>query len=100
MKKLFVLLLVVCCLLGSVVNSFAKDIPDEIKIGWMGTISGSQAIDGWNMSNAIKLLEKEIADAGGFFIDGKEVKITFIGEDTEGKNDLAVNAAQKLYDLA
>ena len=96
MKKFLVLLLVACCLLGTVANSFAKDIPDEIKIGWMGTISGSQAIDGWNMTNAIKLVEKEIEDAGGFFIDGKEVKITFIGEDTEGKNDLAVNAAQKL----
>ena len=96
MKKSLILLLVVCCLLAAVVPSMAKDIPDEIKIGWIGTISGSQAIDGWNMSNAIKLVEKEIADAGGFFIDGKEVKITFIGEDTEGKNDLAVNAAAKL----
>ena len=96
MKKLFVLLLVVCCMLASVVPSMAKDIPDEIKIGWIGTISGSQAIDGWNMSNAIKLVEKEIEDAGGFKIDDKVVKVTFIGEDTEGKNDLAVNAAAKL----
>jgi branched-chain amino acid transport system substrate-binding protein len=83
-------------MLASVVPSMAKDIPDEIKIGWIGTISGSQAIDGWNMSNAIKLVEKEIEDAGGFKIDDKVVKVTFIGEDTEGKNDLAVNAAAKL----
>ena len=96
MKKSLVILFVVLCMLASVVPSMAKDIPDEIKIGWIGTISGSQAIDGWNMTNAIKLVEKEIEDAGGFFIDGKEVKITFIGEDTEGKNDLAVNAAAKL----
>lgn len=96
MKKFLVLLLVVCCMMAAVVPSMAKDIPDEIKIGWMGTISGAQAIDGWNMTNAIKLVEKEIEDAGGFKIDGKVVKITFIGEDTEGKNDLAVNAAQKL----
>ncbi len=98
MKKVVLLVVVVCLLLSVFGSTFAKDIPDEINIGMIGAITGGQALNGMNMMDALKLVQKEIEDAGGFFIDGKEVKLNWIYEDTEAKPEIAVNATQKLIE--
>jgi len=51
--------------------SAEKTIPDEINLGMISTISGSQAIDGQNMTDAIKLVQKELEENGGLDVDGK-----------------------------
>lgn len=100
MKK-FVLLMVVLSLslvMGISAVSAEKTIPDEINLGMISTISGSQAIDGQNMTDAIKLVQKELEENGGLDVDGKKVKINWIIEDCEAKPEIAVNAAQKLIE--
>ncbi|MEG2153022.1 MAG: ABC transporter substrate-binding protein [Clostridia bacterium] len=62
----------------------------------VSTITGAQALDGQNMTDAIRVVEKELADAGGLEIDGKKVKVEFVIEDCEAKPEIAVNAVQKL----
>lgn len=100
MKKhlllVIVFLFIPCILFGSVAAQ--KEVPDEINIGMMGTISGEQAIDGLNMTDAIKLVQKELEANGGLDVNGKKVKINFIIEDTEAKPEIAVNAALKLIE--
>ncbi len=76
----------------------SKVIPDEIKLGLMSTISGGQAIDGKNMTDAITLVSEELEALGGLDVDGKKVKITWVIEDTEAKPEIAVNAVQKLIE--
>lgn len=98
MKKVVMLVVVVCLMLSAFGSAFAKDIPDELSIGMIGAITGPQALNGMNMMDALKLVQKEIEDAGGFFIDGKEVKLHWIYEDTEAKPEIAINATQKLIE--
>lgn len=100
MKKLVTLLVVFCTLLGTCIGvvSAQKVIPDEITIGMISTISGEQALDGINMTDAIRLVQKELEDAGGLNVDGKMVKINWKIEDCEAKPEIAVNAAQKLIE--
>lgn len=112
MKKLLGVLLVLC-LLALVVSgcaqpskpaeetdsgktSTAKEIPDEIRIGMVATISGEQALDGKNMTDAITLVDEELKANGGLDVDGKKVQVKFIIEDCEAKPEIAVNAVQKL----
>ena len=75
-----------------------KVIPDVIKIGMVGTISGEQAVDGQNMTDAITLVKEELDALGGLDVDGKKVQIEFIIEDTEAKPEIASNAVQKLIE--
>lgn len=75
-----------------------KVIPDVIKIGMVSTISGDQAVDGVNMTDAVTLVSEELAANGGLDVGGKKVKIEFIIEDCEGKPEIAVNAVQKLIE--
>ncbi|NCB30107.1 MAG: hypothetical protein EOM66_01705 [Clostridia bacterium] len=75
-----------------------KVIPDVIKIGMVASISGEQALDGKNMSDAITLVSEELAANGGLDVDGKKVQIEFITEDCEAKPEIAVNAVQKLIE--
>jgi branched-chain amino acid transport system substrate-binding protein len=75
-----------------------KVIPDVIKIGMVGTISGEQAVDGQNMTDAITLVQEELAAQGGLDVDGKKVQVEFVIEDTEAKPEIASNAVQKLIE--
>lgn len=75
-----------------------KAIPDVIKIGMVSSISGEQALDGKNMTDAVTLVSEELAANGGLDVDGKKVQIEFIIEDCEAKPEVAVNAVQKLIE--
>lgn len=73
-------------------------MPDSIKIGVMGTMTGEQALDGDNMRGAIALIEKELEAAGGLKVGDKMVKVEFVFGDTEAKPEQAVNVINKLID--
>ncbi len=100
MKKLLSVVLLIGILSGLIFTSVSaeKVIPDTITLGMMGTISGEQAIDGQNMTDAIRVIQKELDATGGLEVDGKKVKINWVIEDTEAKPEIAVNAAQKLIE--
>jgi len=94
MKKLLSILLVL--MLAAIPSSSDASVPDVIKLGLMGTISGAQAIDGRNMQDSMTLIMEELEAAGGFEVRGKKVKVEVIVEDTEAKPEIAVNVVQKL----
>jgi len=100
MKRILYVLLVFVMILGVGIATVSaeKEIPDVIKIGMISTISGEQALDGQNMTDAIRLVQKELEASGGLDVDGKKVKIEFVIEDCEAKPEIAVNAAQKLIE--
>ena len=96
MKKLSVVMLVLCVLCCAVCGAFAKDIPDEISIGVIGSITGAQSAGGESMRKAIAVVSTETGDC--ITIDGKDVKVNWIFEDSASDSEKAVQAALKLID--
>ncbi|WP_326911024.1 ABC transporter substrate-binding protein [Sedimentibacter sp. MB31-C6] len=65
---------------------------DTIKIGWIGSLTGDQAVWGTCESNTVKMLVEEVNANGGWL--GKQVEaITY---DTKGDAAEAVNAVKRL----
>lgn len=73
----------------------AAELPDTIKIGVMGTMTGEQAEDGKNIQGAVALIEQELAKDGGLKVGDTVVKVEFVLGDTEAKPEQAVNVMQK-----
>ena len=72
------------------------EMPDSIKIGVMGTMTGEMALDGDNIKGAIAVVEKELEEAGGLQVGDKLVQVEFVQGDTEGKPEQAVNVMQRM----
>ena len=87
----------VACGGGNGANSDGSDagVPDTIKIGVMGTMTGEQALDGDNIKGAIALIQQELDADGGLKVGDKTVKIEFVFGDSEAKPEQAVNVIQK-----
>ena len=101
MKKFLSLVLALAMVFALVACGGGKDeggMPDSIKIGVMGTMTGEQALDGDNMRGAIALIEQELEAAGGLKVGDKMVKVEFVFGDTEAKPEQAVNVINKLID--
>ena len=102
MKKLFGVLLSVVMMVGCIgcgTGSGANDVPDEITIGFAGTLSGENALVGEYQKNAIKVVENELAANDGCIeIMGKKVKVNIALEDTEAKPDICANVYRKFVD--
>lgn len=124
MKKLLACLLAVCMLLGLVACASSSNANDEtakpaatdtpstettapaapadgdtIKIGVVCAISGMYAMEGQMVSEAIQLLEEDIAAKGGLVRDdGSVLQVQFIIEDNEGDAETSVNCFNKLID--
>ena len=112
MKKAIVLLLIALMLLSvftgcgaqtetaspasGTTNEAGEKIGETIKIGVIAEISGASAAAGMFVVNGAKLLETEIAAEGGLLIGDTRYPIEFIYEDNEDKEDVTVNAMQKL----
>ena len=71
-------------------------MPDTIKSGVMGTMTGEQALDGDSIKGSIALIQKELEADGGLQVGGKMVQVEFVYGDTEAKPELSVNVMQKL----
>lgn len=63
-----------------------------IKVGWMGSLTGDQAVWGQCELNTVKMLFEEINEKGGVL--GKKLEV--IGYDTKGDPQEAVNVAKRL----
>lgn len=67
---------------------------DEIKVGFLGPMSGDYAEDGQEGSRGAQMVIDQVNASGG--IDGKMLKLVI--EDDRGDSTDAVNAVQKLLD--
>lgn len=65
---------------------------DTIKVGWMGSLTGDQAVWGQCELNTVKMLFEEINAKGGVL--GKKLEV--VGYDTKGDPQEAVNVAKRL----
>ncbi len=65
---------------------------DVIKIGWIGSLTGDQAVWGTCEFNTVKMLVEETNAKGGWL--GKQIEV--IGYDTKGDSLEAVNAVKRL----
>lgn len=75
------------------------EVPDVVKIGFAGTLSGENALVGQYQKNAIKVVENELAENDGCIeIMGKPVKVEIVLEDTEAKADICTNVYRKFVD--
>lgn len=120
MKKLLACLLAACMLLGLAACASdpgtATDDPadstsgggstpaapadgDTVKIGVVAAISGMYSMEGQMVSQAIQLLEEDLAEKGGLVRDdGTILNVEFIVEDNEGDAEASVNCFNKLID--
>ena len=94
MRKAIALVLVAfVCLAGVVAGGSSEGSSgDTYKIGFIGPLTGDNAIYGIRCSNAARLAVDEINAAGG--IDGKMLEL--IAEDSEGTVDKALASYEKL----
>lgn len=70
----------------------SQDSSDTIKIGWIGSLTGDQAVWGTCESNTVKMLVEELNNNGGLL--GKKVEGVYY--DTKGDAAEAVNAVKRL----
>ncbi|MCF6095512.1 ABC transporter substrate-binding protein [Thermovorax subterraneus] len=65
---------------------------DVVKVGWIGSLTGDQAVWGQSELNTLKMLAEELNNSGGLL--GKKIEI--VGYDTRGDATEAVNAVKRL----
>lgn len=76
-----------------VLTGCTQDKKDEVvKVGWIGSLSGDQAVWGTCELNTVKMMLEDINKRGGFL--GKKVEV--VGYDTRGDAMEAVNAVNRL----
>lgn len=71
----------------------AAPAEQTIKVGWMGSLTGDQAVWGQCELDTVKMLFEEINAKGGV-LGGKKLEV--IGYDTKGDPQEAVNVAKRL----
>lgn len=88
---------------GCAVLAFAGALPaagnaaaESIKIGVIGPLTGPAANSGISMRQAYELAAKEVNDRGGLNLDGEQVQVELIFEDSASRPEVGVSAAQKL----
>lgn len=99
-KKTLALLLVSLMILTMAFTGCAKPATETaapaeevIKVGWMGSLTGDQAVWGQCELDTVKMLFEEINAKGGV-LGGKKLEV--IGYDTKGDPQEAVNVAKRL----
>jgi branched-chain amino acid transport system substrate-binding protein len=86
------LFLILTMLLSACGGKTAAPAEETIKIGWIGSLTGDQAVWGTCESNTIKMLIEEVNAKGGIL--GKQVQGIYY--DTKGDAAEAVNATKRL----
>lgn len=100
MLKRTLTLLMVCLMIASLALTGCSKPADNgggaqsdvIKVGWMGSLTGDQAVWGHCELDTVKMLFEEINAKGGVL--GKKLEV--IGYDTKGDPQEAVNVAKRL----
>lgn len=92
-----VLLTIVSLALGlAACGGTVAPAPETIKFGLITQLTGDMAALGQTIRNGVELAIQEINDAGGVEISMKKYKIELIVKDSEGKEEVAIAAAQQL----
>ncbi|MEL7649925.1 MAG: ABC transporter substrate-binding protein [Sedimentibacter sp.] len=86
------LLLILTMLLSACGGTASAPAKETIKIGWIGSLTGDQAVWGTCESNTVKMLIEEVNANGGIL--GKQVEGIYY--DTKGDAAEAVNATKRL----
>lgn len=90
---LLVLIMILSMLSGCASGTTGEEAPAEVvKIGWIGSLTGDQAIWGTCEFNTVQMLVDEANDNGGWL--GKQIEL--VGYDTKGDSLEAVNAVKRL----
>ena len=93
MKKfVFFLILILCCTVAAFALPGKEDKKADVKIGFIGPLTGDTAEYGVRCLQAVKLAFEKVNGEGG--IDGKNVVI--VSEDSEGVPEKALAAYEKL----
>ena len=89
-------LIFLLCLLISAGLGCQKSSDSTVKIGLIAELTGDIPAVGASCKNAAELAAKEINDAGGITVAGKNYTVELFIQDTAAKPDQAAAAAQKL----
>lgn len=73
-----------------------KGSSNTIKVGLIAELTGDMPAVGASCRDAAQMAVKEVNDAGGINIAGKKYRMELFVEDSAGRPDQAVSAAQKL----
>jgi branched-chain amino acid transport system substrate-binding protein len=95
LKKVAVLILSVLLITAFAAGCGQKNqgaAGDVVKVGWIGSLTGDQAVWGQSELNTLKMLAEELNNSGGLL--GKKIEI--VGYDTRGDATEAVNAVKRL----
>ena len=99
MKRKGVALFMVCAMIVSALltgcgssTASTEETSDTIKVGWMGPLTGDQAVWGQCEFNTVQMMFDNINADGGVL--GKKLEV--IGYDTKGDPQEAVNVARRL----
>ena len=84
------------CLLISAGFGCQKSSDSTVKVGLIAELTGDIPAVGASCKNAAELAAKEINDAGGITVSGKNYKVELFIQDSAAKPDQAAAAAQKL----
>lgn len=95
MKKIYWLLIIIVIIVAGVVVINKEKDSNDIKIGFVGPLSGFGAPWGEESKEAVEIAVKEINDGGGI----KNKKLEVIYEDGKCASKEAVNAAHKLISV-
>ncbi len=85
-------MLVLTALTGCSASGTGSEETDVIKLGWIGSLTGDQAVWGTCEFNTVKMMVEEANANGGWL--GKQIEV--IGYDTKGDSLEAVNAVKRL----
>lgn len=97
MKKNLAFILCALALVAALVACAPKATGGEvIKVGWLGALTGDQAVWGNNELNTVKMLFEEYNAKGGVSVGGKSYKLEVIGYDSKGDPQEAVNVTRRL----
>ena len=94
MKKSALIFLL--CLLISAGFGCQKSSDSTVKVGLIAELTGDIPAVGASCKNAAELAAKEINDAGGITVSGKNYRVELFIQDSAAKPDQAAAAAQKL----
>lgn len=89
-------LIFLLCLLISAGFGCQKSSDSTVKVGLIAELTGDIPAVGASCKNAAELAAKEINDAGGITVSGKNYKVELFIQDSAAKPDQAAAAAQKL----
>ena len=87
-----VYLLIAAVCFASASAKASTSLPKVVKLGWIGSLTGDQAVWGQCEFNTVKMLAEEVNASGGLL--GAQIEV--IGYDTRGDALEAVNAVRRL----